>query len=62
MPQYFKDIIEELEPGKHQFFPMTYYEGDRVIGNGYWFIFGERFDDMHVNRRWSSTPISAISL
>ncbi len=47
VPQVFKDILEELEPGVHQFFPMEYYQKDEKIGEGYWFIFGQRLDTLH---------------
>lgn len=47
VPPKFKDILEELEPGVHQFFPMDYYQKDQKIGEGYWFIFGQRLDTLH---------------
>ena len=47
VPQVFKDILEELEPGVHQFFPMEYFEKTIKIGEGYLFIVGNRLDTLH---------------
>ncbi|PID36785.1 MAG: hypothetical protein CR993_03295 [Rhodobacterales bacterium] len=47
--QTFKDIVEEFEPGVHQFFPMEYYDskGEKKIGEGYWMIICQRLDTLH---------------
>ncbi|TYC63018.1 hypothetical protein FMN63_28560 [Stappia sp. BW2] len=47
VPQVFKDILEELEPDVHQFFPMEYFENETKIGEGYLFITGNRLDTLH---------------
>ena len=47
--QTFKDIVEEFEPGVHQFFPMEYFDakGKEKIGEGYWMIICQRLDTLH---------------
>lgn len=47
--QTFKDIVEEFEPGIHQFFPVTYYnsKGTEVIGSGYYMIICKRLITLH---------------
>ncbi|ATG35916.1 hypothetical protein PhaeoP23_01774 [Phaeobacter piscinae] len=47
--QTFKDIVEEFEPGMHQFFPMEYYDskGKVKIGDGYWMVICQRLDTLH---------------
>ncbi|UWQ36907.1 MULTISPECIES: imm11 family protein [Leisingera] len=47
--QAFKDIVEEFEPGMHQFFPMEYYDskGKVKIGDGYWMVICQRLDTLH---------------
>ncbi|WP_057464079.1 DUF1629 domain-containing protein [Pseudovibrio sp. POLY-S9] len=52
VPQAFKDILEELEPNTHQFFPMDYFEGADKIGEGYLFIFCKRLDTLHDTACW----------
>ncbi|KZL26686.1 imm11 family protein [Pseudovibrio sp. Ad37] len=52
VPQAFKDILEELEPNTHQFFPMEYFEGSSKIGEGYLFIFCKRLDTLHDTACW----------
>jgi hypothetical protein len=47
--QTFKDIVEEFEPGVHQFFPMDYFDakGEEKIGEGYLMIICQRLDTLH---------------
>ena len=47
--QTFKDIVEEFEPGVHQFFPMEYFDakGEKKIGEGYWLVICQRLDTLH---------------
>ena len=47
VPQAFKDLIEELEPGIHQFFPLELYRGKKKVADRYLFIFGQRLDTLH---------------
>lgn len=46
VPQAFKDIIDELEPDVHQFFPLALYRGKNHVTDRYWFIFGQRLDTL----------------
>ena len=52
----FKDIVEGLEPGVHQFFPMELYVGDEYQRTDYFFNICNRLDTMD---REQSFPINA---
>lgn len=52
----FKEIVEELEPGVHQFFPMELYVGDEFQRTDYFFNICNRLDTMD---RELSFPINA---
>ena len=52
VPQMFREILEDLEPRMHQFFPMEYFENEARIGEGYLFIFGKRVDTLHDTACW----------
>ena len=52
----FKAIVEELEPGVHQFFPMELYVGDEFQRTDYFFNICNRLDTMD---RELSFPINA---
>ena len=42
-----KDILEELEPGAHQFFPMAvYWKGEKITDN-FWLNLCTRLDEYH---------------
>ena len=41
------DILEELEPGVHQFWPMELYIKNEKIGDAYWLNICNRLDTMH---------------
>ncbi|MCW3780078.1 imm11 family protein [Defluviimonas salinarum] len=45
--QTFKDILEELEPGVHQFFPMEIFIKDEKVGDRYWLNICNRLDTYH---------------
>lgn len=45
--QTFKDILEELEPGVHQFFPMEIFIKDEKVGDRYWLNICNRLDSYH---------------
>jgi hypothetical protein len=46
VPQAFKDLIDELEPNVHQFFPLELQRAKKKVGERYWFIFGQRLDTL----------------
>ncbi len=43
----FKSIIEEVEPGVHQFFPLDVYRAGKLLGKLNWMIIGQRLDTVH---------------
>ena len=43
---HIKDIVEKLEPGVHQFFPMALYVGDAYQRTDYFFNICNRLDTM----------------
>ncbi|MFT6943437.1 MAG: hypothetical protein ACJAUW_000006 [Yoonia sp.] len=45
--QTFKDILEELEPETHQFFPMEIFEKGEKIADYYWLNVCNRLDTFH---------------
>ena len=45
--QTFKDILEELEPETHQFFPMAIFENDEKIAEYYFLNVCNRLDTYH---------------
>ncbi|MDX8347941.1 hypothetical protein SLH49_08080 [Cognatiyoonia sp. IB215446] len=45
--QIFKDILEELEPDTHQFFPMEIFQKDEKIDDYYWLNVCNRLDTFH---------------
>jgi hypothetical protein len=46
VPQTFKDLIDEMEPGIHQFFPLELQRDKKKVGERFWFIFGQRLDTL----------------
>lgn len=50
--QTFKDILEELEPGVHQFFPMEIFIKDYKVGDRYWLNICNRLDSKHRGLTW----------
>lgn len=52
----FKSLLEELEPGVHQFFPMTIEQGGKVLGNVYLFVICNRLDTIDRERTVPSPP------
>lgn len=50
--QTFKDILEELEPGVHQFFPMEILIKDQKVGDRYWLNICNRLDSKHRGLTW----------
>lgn len=50
----FRDLVEELEPGVHQFFPMTIEQSGRVLGTHYLFVVCNRLDT--IDREKSVPP------
>ena len=43
----FRDILEELEPGTHQFFPVEVFENGEKIADYYWLNICNRLDTYH---------------
>jgi len=43
----FKDILEELEPDTHQFFPVELFEKEKEIADYYWLNVCNRLDTYH---------------
>ena len=43
----FKSIIEEVESGVHQFFPLDVYRAGKLLGKLHWMIIGQRLDTIH---------------
>ena len=52
VPQVFKDILQDLEPDVHQFFPVKFFQGEANIGEGYLFIICKRLDTLHDSACW----------
>lgn len=50
--QTFKDILEELEPGVHQFFPMEIFIKDEKVGDRYWLNICNRLDSYDRTRTY----------
>ncbi|WP_444928417.1 imm11 family protein (plasmid) [Microbulbifer sp. SSSA002] len=58
--QRFKDLVEEFEPGIHQFLPLDLFKktGDPIDGNFYTFNCGKRLDavlNKHSNVEWMAS-------
>ena len=66
VPQQFKDILEELEPDVHQFWPMEIYVKGEQVDLKYWFIACNRisalsrehcYPPLHERGFWRPSPI-----
>ncbi|PHZ86701.1 imm11 family protein [Paremcibacter congregatus] len=47
VPEQFKEILEGLEPGVHQFFPMEIEQRGKYLGKRYLFVIGNRLDSLN---------------
>ena len=47
-----KDLVEELEPGVHQFFPMELYVGKEYQRTDYFFNIAQRLDTLHKTKTY----------
>ncbi|WP_339860789.1 imm11 family protein [Paremcibacter congregatus] len=45
--EQFKEILEGLEPGVHQFFPMEIEQRGKYLGKRYLFVIGNRLDSLN---------------
>ncbi|WP_232820846.1 DUF1629 domain-containing protein [Thalassobius sp. I31.1] len=52
VPQSFKDLMEELEPDVHQFWPMDIYVKGECVARKYWFIACNRLRTLHPTACW----------
>jgi hypothetical protein len=55
--QRFRDLVEQFEPGVHQFVPVDVYapDGREPVATYYWFIVGQRLDSVdrqHTTYMW----------
>jgi len=66
VPQQFKDLLEELEPDVHQFWPMEIYVKGEQVDLKYWFIACHRisalsrehcYPALHERGFWCPSPI-----
>ena len=66
VPQQFKDLLEEIEPDVHQFWPMEIYVKGEPVDLKYWFIACHRisalsrphcFPPLHERGFWRPSPI-----
>jgi hypothetical protein len=66
VPAAFKDLLEEMEPGAHQFWPMDIYVKGELVDRKYWFIACNRitalsrehcYPPLHERSFWRPSPL-----